>query len=398
MNQTTVYLIDDEPVMMEILCEMVKLIGLKTKGYTRASHFFEEVEFVEDGSILVLDLNMPEMDGIVVIRQLAKMKKPPALILVSGHDSGVLSSAEKLGRAHNLDIIASLCKPVSLDQFQQLLQQYVLDQDKSQLTSTQSAEYEFTSTELQHAIFNEQMKLNYQPQFNLATGKLTGVEALVFWQHPIKGIIHPEQFIAIAEQNGWMKKLTNWVIDTAAKQERLWHDAGYMVSVSVNISANCITSLSLPEHISDLLANNKLDPTHLILEITESALMGELVTSLDILTRLRLKGIGLSIDDFGTGYSSLSQLHRVPFTELKIDRSFVSAMTDDDEARAIVKTCILLGHELKMMVVAEGVETEEHLEALKQLGCDTVQGYLLSRPLSAEKITDTLKEHSVRFD
>lgn len=144
----------------------------------------------------------------------------------------------------------------------------------------------------------------------------------------------------------------------------------------------------LPEQLTELLTKNQLDPTMLTLELTESALMEELVTSLDILTRLRLKGVGLSIDDFGTGYSSLSQLHRVPFTELKIDRSFVANISGDDEAKAIVKTCIILGHELNMKVVAEGVETQEQFEILKQFGCDVVQGYFFSRPVTSDEIVD----------
>jgi len=183
-----------------------------------------------------------------------------------------------------------------------------------------------------------------------------------------------------------MGELTHWVIDRTVKQEQLWQDAGLTATVSVNISALDVTGLMLPEQLEELLKDNRLAPARLALEITESALMGELVTSLDILTRLRLKGIRLSIDDFGTGYSSLSLLHKVPFTELKIDRSFVSNMHEDSGARAIVKTCILLGHELHMRVVAEGVENEEHLELLKKMGCDLAQGYFIARPMPGSEL------------
>ncbi|NOR51168.1 MAG: EAL domain-containing protein, partial [Gammaproteobacteria bacterium] len=218
--------------------------------------------------------------------------------------------------------------------------------------------------------------------------KIIGLEALVRWQHKEHGVIYPDHFIPLAEQHGLIGHLTHWVIGKVVQQERQWQEAGIFVTVSVNISAQDITSLTLPEQLAELLADNLLDPTRLILEVTESALMGKLVTSLDILTRLRLKGVGLSIDDFGTGYSSLSQLHRVPFTELKIDRSFVSNMVEDADARAIVKTCIILGHELKMYVVAEGVETKEQFELLKQLKCDMAQGIFFSKAVSAEKITE----------
>ena len=187
-----------------------------------------------------------------------------------------------------------------------------------------------------------------------------------------------------------MELLTSWVIEEAVKQEQIWKSLSHTIPISVNISASNITSLSLPEQVGELLESKQLDSAMLTLEITETVLMGELVTSLDILTRLRLKGIGLSIDDFGTGYSSLSQLHKVPFSELKIDQSFVSAMIEDEQARAIVKTCIMLGHELKMKVVAEGVESEAQLKLLRHMGCDISQGFFCSKPVSADKLTELL--------
>ena len=184
-----------------------------------------------------------------------------------------------------------------------------------------------------------------------------------------------------------MGELTYWMIRKVAAQAQRWQSAGIPLVVSVNISALDITTLTLPEQLSELLMSNKLDPTLLTLEVTESELMGELVTSLDILTRLRLKGIGLSIDDFGTGYSSLLQLHRVPFSELKIDRCFIAGMTTDAEAYAIVKTCIILGHELGMRVVAEGVETKAQLHELNELECDSAQGFFFSRPVPEKELT-----------
>ncbi|MCP3671904.1 MAG: EAL domain-containing protein [Gammaproteobacteria bacterium] len=386
----TVYLIDDEPELLELLSDVVELTGLSAQGYTRASMFFEQVPTFEPDSILVLDLHMPEMDGIEVMRRLAQMNNPPALILISGHDTGVLHSAEKLGQAHNLKIIASLGKPVTIGHFRQLLDQHTQSDKWIQRNDHQTIGRKFTEVELHRAIRDDHLTLHYQPQFEIATEKITVVEALVRWQHPEEGLVYPDRFIPLAEQNGLIGKLTSWVIEKVVQQEQQWQKAGLSVAVSVNISAVDITSLTLPEQLAELLADNKLDPTRLTLEVTESALMGELVTSLDILTRLRLKGIGLSIDDFGTGYSSLSQLHRVPFTELKIDRSFVYNITEDTEARSIVKTCILLGHELNMWVVAEGVETKEHLDILRQLCCDRAQGYLFSKPVPAEKMTERL--------
>lgn len=204
------------------------------------------------------------------------------------------------------------------------------------------------------------------------------------------GLVFPEQFLPVAEQYGLIGELTYWVIREVVRQESLWVQAGHSVSISVNISTSDITSLTLPEKFAELWIKNNLDPSRLTLEVTESTLMGKLVTSLDILTRLRLKGIRLSIDDFGTGYSSLSQLHRIPFTELKIDQSFVSNMAEDSVGLSIVKTCIVLGHELNMQVVAEGVESQNQLDLLKSLNCDLAQGYFFSKPLSPDGMTKYL--------
>lgn len=391
MSQNTVYLIDDEPEMVELLSEVVEMIGLDAQGFIQASVFFEQIEVFADNSILILDLNMPEMDGIEVMRRLAGMSNPPALILVSGHDAGVLHSAEKLCEAHKLELIASLGKPLSLDRIRKLLNQYIRRASADGNQKVTSNNIKITPPELEQAINNNELVIHYQPQVAVATGMLTGVEALVRWQHPTHGLIYPNYFIDIAEKNGLIGILTQWVIRAVVNQEKQWQEKGMAVTVSVNISAENITSLALPEQLSKLLEDNKLDPNRLVLEVTESALMGELVTSLDILTRLRLKGLKLSIDDFGTGYSSLSQLHKVPFTELKIDQSFVGKISVDDEARAIVKTCIMLGHELNMKVVAEGVEDNETLEQLRLLGCDVAQGYFISRPVAENDLVAWVK-------
>ncbi len=396
MTKPTIYLLDDEEALVELHSEMADLAGFSARGYTRASQLFEQVTEFEADSIMMLDLHMPEMDGIEVMRRLAQMQNTPALILLSGHDTGVLHSAEKLCKAHGLEVIGCFRKPLSLDTLLQLFDQHspnITNPDirNQKPDSSHSAKAEIAILNVQQAIQGEQLILHFQPQIEITTGSMVGVEALVRWQHPEQGIIYPEHFLPLVEQSSMMNVLTRWVLEKAVKQGQLCQGAGFSMDVSVNMSALDITGLMLPEQLAELLDDNKLDATHLTLEITESALMGKLVTSLDILTRLRLKGINLSIDDFGTGYSSLSQLHRIPFSELKIDRSFVSKMGEDNEARAIVKTCIMLGHELNMRVVAEGVETEQQLELLKQMGCDLAQGYFIAKPMSGSELMNWAK-------
>jgi len=221
---------------------------------------------------------------------------------------------------------------------------------------------------------------------------LTSVKAQVNWQHPNHGLMPPELFIPLAESNGLIAEMTAEIIKLAVEQTMRWRSQKTILQVSVNILAENITSLSMPEQLSRILEQRNLDPSMLTLEVTESALMGELVTSLDILTRLRMKGVALSVGDFGTGHSSLSLLYRMPFTELKIDQSFVTNMAQDEEAQGIVKTCIKLGHELNMSVVAEGVESEQTLDFLSEMNCDRAQGSFIADFMPAEDLIHWMKK------
>jgi len=380
---TKIYIVDDDIQIAELLTATIDSIGLNSQYFTNARQFIQLS--VDEVDIILLDINMPDIDGIEVLRTLGKNKCQAHLVLISGHDKGVLHSAEQLAQAHSLKVAATFTKPVQINELKKLILE--VSQNTSALYNTSSTTKSLpTVEELKKAITEKQLVLHYQPQIDIKTGELRGVEALVRWQHPERGMVFPDQFIGLAERNGLIGDLTASVIAMSIEQSREWQNSGLITKISVNISSDNITSLSLPEQLIDMLGHNELDPTRLTLEVTESALMGELVTSLDILTRLRMKGFGLSIDDFGTGYSSLSQLHKIPFTELKIDQSFIMSMTQDHESKAIVKTCILLGHELNMELVAEGVETQEILEILKEFGCDIAQGYHISRPIPADAL------------
>lgn len=380
-----IYVIDDDVQMAELLCAAMEIISLDSQHFSNARDFFKIS--VQASDIILLDLNMPDVDGIEVIRTLSSENCQSRVILISGHDKGVLHSAEQLAQAHSLNVVASLTKPIQIAGLQDIIKKILQDvpaAEKSNVKNNKKPELE----ELKTALSQRQMVLHYQPQVDINTGVLKGVEALVRWQHPERGLIYPDSFIELAEKSGLIGDLTSQVIAMSVEQNKIWQDKGLSVRISVNISADNITSHTLPEQLLDLLENNNLDSDLLTLEITESALMGELVTSLEILTRLRMKGFGLSIDDFGTGYSSLSQLHKIPFTELKIDQSFIMSMESDDESRAIVKTCILLGHELNMEVVAEGVETQNILDTLNALGCDIAQGYHIARPMPHDEFLE----------
>jgi len=384
--------IDDEPQFADLLSEVAKTAGFETTVCNDAREYFDAAQ---EFTVMVLDLNMPSMDGVEVIRRMGSLGHHSHLILVSGYDSGVLHSAEKLAEEHQLNVVGSLNKPLQISDFVAMLNSIETEKD-SGLSQQHNHASEITVDEVKQAIAEEQLVLYYQPQIDLATNELKGVEALVRWQHPTRGLIPPGIFIPIAETNGLMAELTALVINQAVSQSNEWKQLGFKITVSVNVSAENITSLYLPEHLTDLINDHDLDPQSIVLEITESALMGELKTSLDILTRLRMKGFGLSIDDFGTGNSSLVLLHRVPFTELKIDMSFVRYMDRDVDAYSIVETCVMLAHKLHMSVVAEGVENRKIQLSLRQMGCDIGQGFEISKPMPAEEIPQWILSHKIR--
>ena len=246
-------------------------------------------------------------------------------------------------------------------------------------------------SDLRLAIGTPQLELHYQPKVNLATDEVMGVEALLRWTHPTKGPIRPDTFISIAEQTGVIAPLTDDVLRKAARQLRVWMQEGRELSVSVNISAANLTEGEFVERVRRIVTEEDAPAEYITLELTESAVMSDHRRGLEVLNELASIGFRLSIDDFGTGYSSLSYLQRLPVDELKIDRSFVKTLTDDQVNRSIVRSTVDLGHNLGLSVVAEGVEDGETLSALAELGCDAAQGYFIARPMPASAFLDWLE-------
>ena len=245
-------------------------------------------------------------------------------------------------------------------------------------------------TDLRKAIQGDELSLNYQPLIDIKSGSVVRFEALLRWKHQLRGMVPPDQFIPFAEQTGVIQPLTDWVLRTVLKQTRSWHDAGHDLGVAVNISMRNLLDAGLPERIAELLQNTRVK-THaahspLSLEVTESVLMADPQRAIERLSRLRDLGIRLSVDDFGTGYSSLAYLSRLPVSEMKIDRSFIMGIADDPSKAAIVRAALDLGHNLRLEVVAEGVEDQRTWDLLFALGCDTAQGYFMARPMPADAV------------
>ena len=240
-----------------------------------------------------------------------------------------------------------------------------------------------TLQELRVALRDDELTLHYQPKIDLATGEVRGVEALVRWNHPRRGLLHPDQFLTLVEEAGMMHDMTQVVLGKALDQAAIWQTQGRPVTVAVNLSASSLIDASLPARIGAMIADRALSASALLLEITEDFLMADRDRAHGILTLLRESGIQIAIDDFGTGYSSLSYLRDLPIDEIKLDRSFVLPMADNTRAATLVASTIALAHGLGMRIVAEGVEVEDAYLDLARLGCDQAQGYFISRPLPA---------------
>jgi diguanylate cyclase (GGDEF)-like protein len=244
--------------------------------------------------------------------------------------------------------------------------------------------------DLRRAIEGDELTLHYQPKVSLRSSRCIGVEALIRWQHPQHGLIPPDQFIPLAERTGLIKNLSYWVLNAAVKQARDWLAEGVDVPIAVNLSMRDLHDPELPDTVDQLLRHWQVEPRQLAVEITENGLMADPARALQTITGLRVMGIRIAIDDFGTGYSSLAYLKRLPVDELKIDRSFVRDLATDDDDLAIVRSTISLGHDLGLMIVAEGIEDAGTADLLRRLGCDIAQGYFIGRPMSAAALVASL--------
>ena len=253
-------------------------------------------------------------------------------------------------------------------------------------------------SELHQAIINNELVIHYQPKIDMVTGKMVSAEALVRWQHPTHGLLGPDTFIPLAEQTGFIRPLSIWVMREALKQCREWRQTNFPVNVAVNISVVNLQDDNLPEQVSECLTASDADPEWLELEITETAVMTDPPHALEVLRKLDQLGIRLSIDDFGTGYASLTYLKKMPVNEIKIDKSFVLDVTDDQDDMVIIRATIDLAHNLGLSVVAEGVASHQAWCVLAGLKCDKAQGFYMSRPLTAPQLTYRLEKHGLPLD
>jgi EAL domain-containing protein (putative c-di-GMP-specific phosphodiesterase class I) len=388
-----ILVIDDEGDVGEFVSATAQALGFDCTSTTDATAFLKAL--TPDTSLILLDLMMPEMDGIELLRLLGERKCKASIVLMSGVGKRVMETAEQLAQVLGLSIVGHLQKPFRLAELEEALTRSV---KLAALPMVQPSAHITSNEELRTAIERNEFVLHYQPQIDIATGAVIGLEGLARWQHPERGLIHPGNFIGRLEEIGLIEEL-GWIVVNRGLSEvgQFANGDGRALMLSLNESAFSLHDLKFPDILVSIAEKNGVSPANITIEITESGLIEELSRTLDILTRLRMKQVKLSIDDFGTGYAMMQQLRNIPATELKIDKTFIDNMRNSDRDRIMVRKTIEMGHELGMHVIAEGVETKEQLDLLRQDGCDSVQGYFFSRPLPPEALVIWLESYRSRL-
>lgn len=395
-NIETVLLVDDDPVQLAILESY--FLGQGANQVYKADNGVSALTLIEKHSneieLILCDLKMPEMDGIEFMRHLKGSAYIGPIAILSSADRFLIESAEKLAIIHGLNVIGTIRKPMSKDKLDGLVSKAAETRVDALTDSTPHVDGAFLS----EAIESGQIKPFYQPKTETSTQKVIGVEALARWIHPELGIINPSVFIPVAEQEGLMRKLTCSIIHASIKDAKAWKAHGINIKIAINATTSLLSDLDFPDRLFQRLEEAGIDRTRYIFEVTEASMLEANANTMEVLARFRIKGMDISIDDFGTGFSNIEQLRKFPYSELKIDQSFIFNGLTDTFADASVKASVVLGRELNMRLVAEGVETREQWDYVADQGIDQVQGFFVARPMPADDFQSWYLECGGVFD
>lgn len=376
--------VEDHDFQRDMLVKMLR--GLQAREVYQASDGREGLEILNEPDtrvdIVVTDLDMPTVDGMEFLRRMALAGHEVSVIVASGLERALLASTEAMAAAYGIKFLGTIEKPVTSSKLQDLIALH--GHARSAVKEQLSPQYRpFTVEEALEGLQEQQFECYFQPQVHLATGRVRGAEALVRWCHPAHGVVPAAAFIRALEASEAVAALTTLVVNSSAAMSRQLRAAAQPCTICVNIPHQAFTDGMLVDQIVDLVHRHGVDAEDIVLEISESATTRGFPRVLESLVRLRMKGFRLAIDDYGTGHSSLEQLTQIPLTELKIDQSFITPTGRRDAIRTILASSIELARSLHVTCIAEGVETEQNWDLLRELDCDVAQGLYIAAPMSA---------------
>lgn len=368
-------ILDDDPGVLSFLAE----VGRERRYEVATTASIGELKGrygAFDPSLIILDLQYGHGDGIEVLSYLRDQGCQASIILISGFDVRVLETARRVGLEYGLAVVDALEKPLRLDALGNLLELY-REPDSEEWTA-----------DLRTAIDDGHVTVYYQPKVELRSGRLVGFEALARWMHPTRGLIDPDHFIPLAEASALIAQLTDEVLLQSVGDCASWAIAGHNLTVAVNMSPLLFMHERLLSSLVQVIGQHRLPAERLTLEVTESAAMQDPLSTMGTLSRLRLRGFTLALDDFGTGYSNLALLHKMPFNEIKIDRSFVTDLNENRDSQVIVRAIAALAQQMGLVTVAEGMEDLAMWEWLRSVGIEQVQGFAIARPMPADAVLE----------
>jgi EAL domain-containing protein (putative c-di-GMP-specific phosphodiesterase class I)/AmiR/NasT family two-component response regulator len=387
--------VEDHEFQRGMLLKMLARLGATQVSTAADGHAALKIVMSPGASIdiIISDLDMPGMDGLEFMRHVGQAHIPVSIILASALESVLLDSVETMTRAYGVKILGVIQKPITPEKLGALIKLHLPAQANPNRTREDALS--FAIEEIVQGITNDEFEPFFQPKVELASGRIKGAEALARWRHPQKGIVAPYAFVGPLEDHNQIDQLTWLILKKSVVFCREWRTkSGLDVNVSVNVSAKSLADVNFADRVTELVKRGNLDCGNIILEVTESAATTDIGHSLENLSRLRMKGFGLSIDDYGTGYSSLQQLARIAFTEIKLDQTFIANAATQQSARIILESTIDMAKKLGIVTVAEGIETEQDWDLLRELGCDLAQGYLIAKPIESSEFLTRARDRT----